>query len=212
MTEYVIPQAVEMFGTPVIGSGERYVIELRELDEPLHFTNPKDMGTKYGDQYLKGDGTDILILNGVSKKQELMLNRYLYQYQKISGKDADHMSTQDVKKLLIWLEDNNFNDRYCSNLHHKETEYLHIRGRIFSKIGKPYKAVSLQKGVSYIDETKTQEASLDGALFIADGNGKGHITNIPEGYRTEKNGDNIISYTDAKKLYSSYLMQKNYTR
>ena len=67
-------ELVKAFGTPIKCGTERYVLELTKLDKPIHFINPKDAGTEYGDQNLKGDGTDILLLNGLTAEQVKMLD------------------------------------------------------------------------------------------------------------------------------------------
>lgn len=192
---------VAIFGTAAVGRGERFVLDLRGLSEPLSFINPKDMGTKYGKQYLKGDGQDILILNGVSKKQELMLERYLYYFEKETHKAAEFMNADEVKKLLCFLEENGFDDRYCSDLVHKESSYKPVRGRIFEKSGKPVRVARLVTGMTYADGQKTQEAADDSALFIVDNRGIGHITNVAEGYRSLREGETIISYQKALALF-----------
>lgn len=204
MDEFAV-QAVAMFGTSVVGRGERYILELRGLMEPLHFVNPKDKGTKYGDQYLKGDGQDILILNGVSKKQELMLNKYLYQVERQMQKPAEEMPATEVKRLLRWLEENQFNDRYCSDLTHKKTSYETVRGRICQKLSKPVRAAVLAKGDTFSDAVKTQEATRHDSLLIVDGRGIGHISNVPNMYMTLKEGATIIAYKDVRSLYAQYL-------
>lgn len=202
----LIPVA-KMFGTLVIGEGERCVLDLKGLDEPLHFINPKDQGTKYGDQYLQGDGTDILILNGVSRAQELMLNKYLYQFEQRYHKKPEEMNTQEVRDLLNWLAENDFNDRYCSDALHKAQTYQHVRGFVYRKLIQPVKAVKLLKGQTFFDGQKTQQATKDGALFVLNNRNIGHITNVPERYQTTEPNAEIIPYKTA--LFKYVQMQKN---
>lgn len=201
-------QIVDKYGTPVVSWGERFVIDLKNLDTPIDFINPKDRGTKYGEQHLKGDGTDIIILNGVSKRQEIELNKYLYFFTKKAGKDYNAMNYDEVMEFLRWLENNDFNDRYCSDAIHKKTSYRHIRGCKYEKLGHECKAVELLKGMAYVDDTKSQEATRNGALFVLDNRGNGHITNEPSYYKTVKEGDRIINYNDAVALHMSYILYK----
>lgn len=208
MNNLINLQIVDMYGTPVVSWGERFVIELRGLEHSFDFINPKDRGTKYGEQHLKGDGSDIIILNGVSKKQEIELNKYLYFFTKKTGKDYNTMNYDEVVEFLQWLENNNFDDRYCSDIKHKELSYRYIYGCKYEKLGHECKAVQLLKGMVYMDDIKSQEATRDGALFVVDNRGYGHITNEPGYYRTINDGEKIINYKDAMAKYIMYTLYK----
>lgn len=43
---------VKKFGTAVKSGTERYVLELKGLEKPMDFENPKDAGTEWGAQHL----------------------------------------------------------------------------------------------------------------------------------------------------------------
>ncbi len=187
---------VKTFGTKVKCGTERYVLELRGLTEPLHFINPKDAGTKYGDQNLKGNGQDILLLNGVSAEQIARLDRYLETFEQQTGQKADSMNTSQVKALLSFLEENGYNDRYCSDLAYKEKALIPTVGRMCRRSNDECRAVVIPKGTVYEDGEKSQQATVEGALFVVDAKGGARITNVPSDYEPVHAGAKIISYAD----------------
>lgn len=199
---------VKTFGTKVKCGTERYVLELRGLTEPLHFINPKDAGTKYGDQNLKGNGQDILLLNGVSAEQIARLDRYLETFEQQTGQKADSMNTSQVKALLSFLEKNGYNDRYCSDLAYKEKALIPTVGRMCRRSNDECRAVVIPKGTVYEDGEKSQQATVEGALFVVDAKGGARITNVPSDYEPVHAGTKIISYADVVRCVQIMRMKE----
>lgn len=197
-------EIVSRYGSAVKSETKRYVIELKGLTEPVDFENPKDAGTQYGSQHLKGDGNDILLLNGLNANQVGMMERYLLTYEKESGQSADWMNTADVKRMLKFLKRMEFNDRYCSDQAYKKRALV-PPGRFFKRKGEICKAVVVPVGTTYSDGVKTQRANVEGALFIVDAQGNGRITNVPTDYQTVKSKEKIKTYADALRQQQSML-------
>lgn len=189
-------ELVAKYGTAVRSETKRYVVELKGLTEPVDFENPKDAGTKYGKQHLKGDGKDILLLNGLNQNQVKMMNRYLLAYEEKTGNNADQMNTADVKRMLKFLKRMGFNDRYCSDQEYKKRALV-PPGRMFRRKADTCKAVVVPVGTTYGDGVKTQRANVEGALFIVDSSGHGRITNVPDDYHTVRKNETIRTYADA---------------
>ncbi len=187
---------VTTFGTKVKCGTERYVLELHGLTEPVHFINPKDAGTKYGDQNLKGNGQDILLLNGVTPAQVEKLDCYLNAFEQETGKKAEDMNTAQVRALLRFLEENGYNDRYCSDLAYKEKALIPTVGRMCRRSNDECRAVVIPKGTVYEDGEKSQQATVDGALFVVDSKGGARITNVPSDYEPVQAGAKIVTYAD----------------
>lgn len=145
---------VKTFGTKVKCGTERYVLELHGLTEPIHFINPRDAGTKYGDQNLKGNGQDILLLNSVSTEQIAKLDAYLQTVENRTNRKAEDMDTSEVKALLSFLEKNGYNDRYCSDLAYKEKALIPTVGRMCRRSNDECRAVVIPKGTVYEDGEK----------------------------------------------------------
>ena len=198
---------VAKFGTPVKSETRRYIVELKGLTEPLDFENPKDAGTKYGAQHLKGDGNDILLLNGLTPKQVDMMNRYLTAYERENGVAAEQMNTRDVKRMLGFLKRAGFDDRYCSDQAYKRRAFT-PPGRLYKRKSDTCRAVEIPVGTTYSDGVKTQRANVEGALFIVDSHGNGRITNVPSDYRPVNPSARIGGYADAVKRRQS-LLQKS---
>ena len=232
---------VKNFGTAIKCGTERYVLELKKLDEAIHFINPKDAGTKYGDQNLKGDGNDILLLNGVTAKQIEIMDTYLKGFEtpkeeaiakiekllatndeekkaklaqvflngfrsgKGDGKKAEEMNAEEVKALLGFLEENGFNDRYCSNQDYKARALIPTNGRMCRRNNDECRGVVIPVGTIFTDGEKTQEATTPGALFVIDAKGGARITNVPEDYQTINIGEKVCSFADAIKKRKAFL-------
>lgn len=186
---------ISKFGTPVVSETKRYIIELKGLTEPLEFENPKDAGTKYGKQRLKGDGNDILLLNGLTPNQVKIMNRYLATFESENAAPAEQMKTRDVKRMLDFLKRAGFDDRYCSDQDYKRRAFV-PPGRMYRRRAQPCRAVVVPVGTTYADGVKTQRANVDGALFVVDSNGTGRITNVPADYRAVKDGAKVATYAD----------------
>ena len=199
---------VKNFGTLVKCGTERYVLELKNLKEPIHFINPKDAGTKYGDQNLKGDGNDILLLNGLTPDQIKLMDTYLSGFEASTGKKAEEMDTEEVKHLLGFLEKNGFNDRYCSNQDYKAKALIPTNGRMHRRNNDECRGIIIPVGTTYSDGEKSQQASVEGALFIVDSKGGARITNVPTDYQTVKAGAKIATYADAVKLQQARMDDK----
>ena len=196
---------VKTFGTPIKCGTERYVLELRNLDKTIHFINPKDAGTKYGDQNLKGDGQDILLLNGLTKDQIKSMDTYLAGFEAEKGKKAEEMNASEVQALLNFLEVNGFNDRYCSNQAYKEKSLIPTNGRMHRRNNDECRGIVIPVGTVYSDGEKSQQASVEGALFVIDSKGGARITNVPDDYQTVKEGIKIASYADVLNLQKAHL-------
>ena len=197
---------VSSLGTPVASGTLRYVLELRNLDEEIHFTNPKDAGTQWGDQKLKGDGNDILLLNGLSEKEVKMLDIYLASFETQKKKTAEEMNATEVKDLLSFLEEHSYNDRYRSDRAYKEASLIPTEGRMYRRNNDECRAVVIPKGTTYSDGEKTQQANVEGALFVVDKKGGARITNVPEDYKPTKKDATISSYADVIQIMKN--MQK----
>ena len=72
---------VKSNGTPVVSGTMRYVIPLDKLANKFDFINPKDAGTEWGNQSLKGDGNDILLLNGLTPEQIEKIETYTAKFE-----------------------------------------------------------------------------------------------------------------------------------
>lgn len=190
---------VKTFGTKVKCGTERYVLELHGLTEPIHFINPKDAGTKYGDQNLKGNGQDILLLNSVSMEQIAKLDAYLQMVENRTKQKAEDMDVSEVKALLLFLEENGYNDRYCSDLAYKEKALIPTVGRMCRRSNDECRAVVIPKGTVYEDGEKSQQATVEGALFVVDAKGGARITNVPSDYKPVQDGVKIVSYADVMR-------------
>ena len=190
---------VKIFGTKVKCGTERYVLELHGLTEPIHFINPKDAGTKYGDQNLKGNGQDILLLNSVSAEQIAKLDAYLQMVENRTKQKAEDMDVSEVKALLLFLEENGYNDRYCSDLAYKEKALIPTVGRMCRRSNDECRAVVIPKGTVYEDGEKSQQATVEGALFVVDAKGGARITNVPSDYKPVQDGVKIVSYADVMR-------------
>ncbi|GHU02693.1 hypothetical protein FACS1894186_7800 [Alphaproteobacteria bacterium] len=205
MADNLNPEIVEKFGTPVVSGTKRYVVPLEKLDEPLHFTNPKDAGTEYGDQNLKGDGKDIMLLNGLSDGQIKGLDDYLKRYRK-----PENMDAAQVKEFLGFLAENGYDDRYCSDQKYMAESLRAVNPSqkvgMYARTKDVCYAAAIPEGTTYDDGEKTQAAQA-GALFIVskskDENGKtklnGRITNVAGDYETVNPGEKIATYDQAKR-------------
>ena len=201
-------ELVKTFGTQIKCGTERYVLELKNLDQPIHFINPKDAGTKYGDQNLKGDGNDILLLNGLTLEQIKLMDTYLSGFETGKGKKPEEMNAEEVKALLSFLEKNGFNDRYCSNQDYKAKALIPTNGRMHRRNNDECRGVVIPVGTVYTDGEKSQQANVEGALFVIDAKGGARITNVPTDYKTVKEGATVVSYADAIKLQQEYAKNK----
>lgn len=200
---------VKKFGTKVKCGTERYVLELKNLNEPIHFINPKDAGTKYGDQNLKGDGQDILLLNSLVPDQIKLMDSYLAGFEAKTGKNAEQMNASEVKTLLSFLEQNGFNDRYCTNQAYKEKALIPTTGRMCRRNNDECRGVVVPVGTTYTDGEKSQQANVDGALFVVDAKGGARITNVPEDYKAVKAKEKIISYAQAVQIERAHLSDRS---
>lgn len=183
-------------------------MELKKLNEPVHFINPKDAGTKYGDQNLKGDGQDILLLNGLAPAQIKLMDTYLADFEAATGKNAEQMNASEVESLLCFLEKNGFNDRYCSDQAYKEKALIPTTGRMCRRNNDECRGVVVPVGATYTDGEKSQQANVDGALFVVDAKGGARITNVPEDYKTVKAKEKIISYAQAVQIERVHLKNR----
>lgn len=99
---------VKKFGTAVKSGTERYVLELKGLEKPMDFENPKDAGTEWGAQHLKGDGKDILLLNGVSAEQVKKLDPNFYMQNPAvfaqTTAELEKLKAEKDEKESLWLE------------------------------------------------------------------------------------------------------------
>jgi hypothetical protein len=202
-------ELVKAFGSPIKCGTERYVLELTKLDKPIHFINPKDAGTKYGDQNLKGDGNDILLLNGLTAEQVKMLDFYLKGFEVQNDKRAEDMNAKEVRSLLVFLEKYGFNDRYCSNQEYKENSLIPTTGRLYRRNNDECRGVVIPVGTTYTDGEKTQQANVEGALFVVDAKGGARITNVPEDYQPIKKDAKIV---ELKTAVNMFLASKNMGR
>ena len=201
---------VKKFGTAVKSGTERYVLELKGLEKPMDFENPKDAGTEWGAQHLKGDGKDILLLNGVSAEQVKKLDGYLKAYEMLKKRPAEQMDAADVKNLMGFLEKNDFNDRYCSDQAYKKQALIPTQGRMCRRNNDECRATVVPVGATYSDGVKTQRANVEGALFVVDSKGNGRITNVPTDYQTIQPKDKIKTYAEAVR--QSQMLRSAHTR
>lgn len=183
-------EAVKMHGTPVVCGTMRYVIPLDKLANKFDFINPKDAGTEWGNQSLKGDGNDILLLNGLSQEQIEKIDVYATRFEQEKHKPISDMHLVELKQFMGYLSQNGFNDVYCSDKEYMDgqltasdkTKRVGLYSRNKDSV---CRAVILPLGTSYSDGLKEQQANIEGALLIVPENGRAEdirITNVPEDY------------------------------
>lgn len=188
---------VKGFGTQVVSGTSRFVVPLDKLSEPVDFINPKDAGTEWGAQRLKGDGNDILLFNGLSSEQIKTLNDEIKEFESSTLKPITDMNKEEVVIFLSSLKEKGFNDMYCSDKAYMESSLtaenpkerigLYTRNKDEVCYG-----VVIPKGTVYnLSERGNQEATVDGALLIVPANGDPNnvrITNEPKDYTSVKGG------------------------
>lgn len=219
MTEITLADlnTAKNFGTQVVSGTSRFVIPLDKLNEPVDFINPKDAGTEWGAQRLKGDGNDILLFNGLSSEQVKSIGVEIKDFESKAGKPITDMNKKEVEAFLSSLKEKGFNDMYCSDKAYMESSLtaenpskrigLYTRNKDEVCYG-----VVVPVGTAYTLSSKTkQEANVDGALLIVrltkDGKvdaENSNITNKPEDYTSVKGGK-IATLTEARAIQSEYV-------
>ncbi len=192
-------------GTPVVSGTMRYVIPLDKLANKFDFINPKDAGTEWGNQSLKGDGNDILLLNGLSKEQIAKIDDYATKFEQEKHKPISDMHLIELKQFMSYLSENGFNDVYCSDKQYMESSLtandkdkrIGLYARNKDAI---CRAAVLPLGAVYSDGQKEQQANVEGALLIVPENGRAEdarITNVPEDY-SALTGEKVTSLVRLK--------------
>ncbi len=85
--------SVARFGTDGYSGTQRYVLDLRGLDDPVIFVNPKDAGGEWGEQKLKGNNEDILLLNSLSKDDIKRLDKIVSDWEIQNNKSINEMTS-----------------------------------------------------------------------------------------------------------------------
>lgn len=204
--------AVREKGTPVVSGTMRYVIPLDKLSNKFDFVNPKDAGTEWGNQSLKGNGNDILLLNGLTSEQIAKIETYAAKFEQEKHKPMSDMHLVELKQFMTYLSENGFNDIYCSDKEYMEssltandkTKRIGLYARNKDAV---CRAVKLPLGTVYSDGQKEQQANVDGALLIVPENGRAEdirITNVPEDY-SSLTGEKVTSLVRLKADISKEL-------
>ena len=215
MTEITMADinTVKTFGTQVVSGTSRFVIPLDKLKEPVDFINPKDAGTEWGAQRLKGDGNDILLFNGLSSEQVKTIEAEIKGFEVRTGKPVTDMNKAEVEGFLASLKEKGFNDMYCSDKAYMESSLtaenpkkrigLYTRNKDEVCYG-----VVIPKGTVYnLSSRGNQEATVDGALLIVPANGdleNARITNEPKDYSSVKGGK-ISTLVEAKMKQAEFI-------
>ncbi len=201
---------VKKEGTQVVSGTMRYVIPLDKLANKHDFINPKDAGTEWGNQSLKGDGNDILLLNGLSPEQIKKVEEYATKFEQDKHKPISDMHLVELKQFMGYLSQNGFNDIYCSDKEYMagqltpndETKRVGLYARNKDAV---CRAVVLPMGTVYSDGQKQQQANVEGALLIVPENGRAEdvrITNEPKDY-APVNGSNTVKSLISLKAENS---------
>ena len=188
---------IRKYGTPIKCETERYVLELKKLDSPVEFENPKDAGGAYGKQKLKGDGNDILLLNGLTPEQIRWLDKYLADFEQKNKKAAEEMNAEEVKAFFDFLKEQQFFDCNSSTQEYKGRSLIQVNGHIYRRNSNECHGVIIPIGTTYEDRKKSQRANVEGALFVTDDRGGARITNVPTDYQPIGKNVKIISYAKA---------------
>ena len=75
-----------------------------------------------------------------------------------------------------------------------------MNGRMHRRNNDECRGVVIPVGTVYFDGEKSQQASVEGALFVVDAKGGARITNVPTDYQTVEQDEKIFSYVDVLKL------------
>ncbi len=185
---------VKAFGTAVSSETERYVISLPNINQ-ASFQNPKDTGTEWCTQTLKGNGADIMILNGLTTDQTALMDLYL------QSEDSSNWRTQqDIDNVMITLDQLGIKDRYCSDVTYRDANMVKVPGKlnVYRRTKDVRWAVELPIGTNFEKEPgMVQSANISGALLIVNEKGEGHITNVPTDYASINPDEKIVSYSQA---------------
>lgn len=198
--------AAKTQGTQVVSGTMRYVIPLDKLANKFDFINPKDAGTEWGNQSLKGDGNDILLLNGLSPEQIKKVDEYAAKFEQEKHKPISDMHLVELKQFMGYLSQNGFNDVYCSDKEYMagqltpndKTKRIGLYARNKDAV---CRAVVLPLGAVYSDGQKEQQANVEGALLIVPENGRTEdirISNVPEDYAPVNGSDKVKSLITLK--------------
>lgn len=213
--------AIKTNGTPVVSGTMRYVIPLDKLANKFDFVNPKDAGTEWGNQSLKGDGNDILLLNGLTPEQIEKIETYAAKFEQEKQKPISDMHLVELKQFMSYLSKNGFNDVYCSDKQYMETSLTandsNKRIGLYARNKDDIcRAAVLPLGTVYKDSQKEQEAKVEGALLIVPENGREediHITNEPNDYAPISGKGQITSLihlkADASKHQTAQFAKQN---
>ena len=87
-------------------------------------------------------------------------------------------------------------DRYLA---YKEKALIPTVGRMCRRSNDECRAVVIPKGTVYEDGEKSQQATVEGALFVVDAKGGARITNVPSDYKPVQDGVKIVSYADVMR-------------
>lgn len=183
----------------------RYVIPLDKLANKFDFINPKDAGTEWGNQSLKGDGNDILLLNGLTPEQIEKVEAYTAKFEQEKHKPLSDMHLVKLKQFMSYLSNNGFNDIYCSDKQYLDSSLTandkNKRIGLYARNKDAIcRAAVLPLGAVYSDGQKEQ-ANVEGALLIVPESGRVEdvrITNVPKDYAPVSGKSKIISLVHLK--------------
>lgn len=173
-------EAVKNCGAKVFSAGQRFAVPLPKLTQPYDFINPKDAGDGFGAEHLRGDGSDVLLLNGVSDIQGQKIKDYV---QKHPMKNA-----AEIHSFLVFLTDIGVDDMYASDCDYLEKAFImptdkNYIGFYTRRRDIIFRAAQLKTGAVLIRSDGVTQYAETGALLIVPENGENaRITNVASDY------------------------------
>ena len=173
-------EAVKNCGAKVFSAGQRFAVPLPKLTQPYDFINPKDAGDGFGAEHLRGDGNDVLLLNGVSDIQGQKIKDYVQKHPL--------KNTAEMYNFLAFLTDIGVDDMYASDRNYLEKVFTmaaekNYVGFYTRRRDIIFRAARLTAGAVLIRSDDITQYAEDGALLIVPENGENaRITNVAGDY------------------------------
>ena len=175
-------EAVKKYGAEVFCITERFAIPMPELTQPYNFINPKDAGNGFGEEHLRGDGSDVLLLNGVTNSQGVTIKDYLQNHPL--------KNAAEIHNFLVFLSDIGTNDVYASDCDYLQKEFEIKENKISvgfyaRRRDIIYRAARLKASCVLIKRNDFSQYAANGALLIVPENiEETRLTNVPADYQS----------------------------